>query len=604
MIGATSVVCVALVWLIGAEPAAEQAPRALRGEIRATHGVVAAGRSFAADAGARVMAAGGNAIDAGVASVLAAGVVEISHFGLGGESPIIIYSARDREVVVINGQGPAPRAATPDRFAGMPAPPGNGPLGATLPAVIDAVAIALAKYGTKSFEDVAAPAIALADGFPMYEFLRRYLESERAASEQYEWTRRTYYADGRVPATGEMFRQPNLARTLRALVEAERQALATGASRGDGIRAARDAFYKGPIAARIAQGVQQAGGVMTAEDLAAYEGRIEKPAQTTYRGYQIYKAGFWNQGPVLLQTLNLLEGFDLAAMGAGSADALHTITEAIKLAYADRDVYYGDPDFAEVPGDALLSKDYAAERRQLIDRSRASLEKRPGDPQKLFPVEFSRFVSATFNRENSTGKDFVEPGDTTAVEVVDAEGNLFSATPSSGWLLGGAFIAGDTGVPMSNRMQAFRLDPDSPNVLAGGKRPRTTLTPTVVLKDGRPFLAVGTPGGDSQDQQILLVLLNVIDFGMDVQAAIEAPRINSLHPESSFDDHRAFPGVLEIEATVDPAVRAELERRGHRLRLRPAWGMSTGVVAAGVDPVTGRLRGGADPRRERYVVAW
>src|SRR5690606_1562533 len=340
------------------------------------------------------------------------------HFGLGGESPIIIYSARDREVVVINGQGPAPRAATPDRFAGMPAPPGNGPLGATLPAVIDAVAIALAKYGTKSFEDVAAPAIALADGFPMYEFLRRYLESERAASEQYEWTRRTYYADGRVPATGEMFRQPNLARTLRALVEAERQALATGASRGDGIRAARDAFYKGPIAARIAQGVQQAGGVMTAEDLAAYEGRIEKPAQTTYRGYQIYKAGFWNQGPVLLQTLNLLEGFDLAAMGAGSADALHTITEAIKLAYADRDVYYGDPDFAEVPGDALLSKDYAAERRQLIDRSRASLEKRPGDPQKLFPVEFSRFVSATFNRENSTGKDFVEPGDTTAVEVV------------------------------------------------------------------------------------------------------------------------------------------------------------------------------------------
>src|SRR5690606_31826932 len=190
-------------------------------------------------------------------------------------------------------------------------------------------------------------------------------------------------------------------------------------------------------------------------------------------GYQIYKAGFWNQGPVLLQTLNLLEGFDLAAMGAGSADALHTITEAIKLAYADRDVYYGDPDFAEVPGDALLSKDYAAERRQLIDRSRASLEKRPGDPQKLFPGEFSRFVSATFNRETSTGKDFVEPGDTTAVAVADAEGTLFSAPPSSGWLLGGAFIARDTGVPMSNRMQAFPLDPDSPNVLAGGKRPRT-----------------------------------------------------------------------------------------------------------------------------------
>jgi len=311
---------------------------------------------------------------------------------------------------------------------------------------------------------------------------------------------------------------------------------------------------------------------------------------------------------VLLQTLNLLEGFDLASMGAGSADAMHTIAEAIKLAYADRDVYYADPDFAKVPGEALLSKRYAELRRPLIDPKQASLETRPGDPWgtgKLFPVEYSRLP----NREYSTGKSFPgksfpEPGDTTAVEVVDREGNLFSATPSSGWLLGGAFVAGDTGVPMSNRMQAFRLDPASPNVLAGGKRPRTTLTPTVVLKDGRPFLAIGTPGGDSQDQQILLVLVNMIDFGMDVQAAIEAPRINSLHPESSFDDHRSMPGVLEVERTLSEATRAELERRGHRLRLRPAYGMSTGVVAAGVDPVTGRLRGGADPRRERYIISW
>jgi gamma-glutamyltranspeptidase/glutathione hydrolase len=197
-----------------------------------------------------------------------------------------------------------------------------------------------------------------------------------------------------------------------------------------------------------------------------------------------------------------------------------------------------------------------------------------------------------------------EPGDTTAIEVADRHGNLFSATPSSGWLLGGAFVAGDTGVPMSNRMQAFRLDPDSPNVLAGGKRPRTTLTPTVILKDGKPFLAIGTPGGDSQDQQILNVLLNIVDFGMDVQAAIEAPRFNSLHPESSFDDHRAQPGVLEVEASLLPAVREELARRGHLLRIRPPFGISTGVVAAGVDPATGQLRGGADPRRERYIVAW
>ena len=581
----------------------------LRREIRAEHGVVSAGRSYAADAGARIMSAGGNAIDAGVATVFAAAVVEISHFGMGGEAPMIIYSAKDRKVVVINGQGPAPKAASPSHFPGEASPPANGPRAATIPAVIDSAALALSRYGTMTFEQVMQPAIELADGFPMYEFLRRYLQSERRASEQYEWTRRTYYADGRVPAAGEIFRQPNLAKTLRALVEAERQARAAGASREAGIRAARDRFYKGDIAKRIAAGVQEAGGFITEADLASFEGRFEEPVSTTYRGYEVYKAGFWNQSPVLLQTLNLLEGFDLKAMGAGSADALHTIAEAIKLAYADRDVYYGDPDFVKVPGDALLSKRYAELRRSLIDPARASREKRPGDPWKFqaksFPVEFSRLLPVPqANRENSTGKNFAEPGDTTAVEVVDKDGNLFSATPSSGWLLGGAFVAGDTGIPMSNRMQAFRLDPDSPNVLAGGKRPRTTLTPTVVLKDGKPFLAIGTPGGDSQDQQILLVLLNIIDFGMDVQAAIEAPRINSLHPESSFEDHRAQPGVLEVERSISDAVRAELQRRGHDLRVRQPYGISTGIVAAGVDPITGRLRGGADPRRERYVVAW
>ena len=578
----------------------------LRREIRVENGVVAAGRSYAADAGARIMTSGGNAIDAGVATVFAAAVVEISHFGMGGEAPIIIYSAKDKKVVVINGQGSAPKAASPSHFPGEASPPANGPRAATIPAVIDSAALALARYGTKSFEEVMQPAIELADGFPMYDFLRRYLQSERRASEQYEWSKRTYYPDGRVPDVGEIFRQPNLAKTLRTLVEAERQARASGASREAGIRAARDRFYKGDIARRIAAGVQEAGGFMTEEDLATFAGRFEEPVSTTYRGYEVYKAGFWNQSPVLLQTLNLLEGFDLRAMGAGSADAMHTIAEAIKLAYADRDVYYGDPDFVKVPGKALLSKRYAELRRSLIDPARASREKRPGDPWKFEAgmEQQSLLLPQPANRENSTGKNFSEPGDTTSLQIVDKEGNLFSATPSSGWLLGGAFVAGDTGIPMSNRMQAFRLDPQSPNVLAGGKRPRTTLTPTVVLKDGKPFLALGTPGGDSQDQQILLVLLNIIDFGMDVQAAIEAPRINSLHPESSFEDHRSQPGVLEVERSLSDAARAELQRRGHDLRVRPAYGISTGIVVAGIDPVTGRLRGGADPRRERYVVAW
>ena len=591
--------------VIGSATVSGQQPASVRGEVQASRGLVAAGRTFTVDAGARVMAAGGNAIDAGVASVFAAAVTEISHFGLGGEAPIIIYSARDNRVIVINGQGPAPRAANPQMFAGKDAIPGNGPLGATLPAAVDSAAIALARYGTKSLSDVLQPAIELADGFPMYDFLHGYLRSERAASEQYAWSKSTYYANGITPV-GEMFRQPNLAATLRALAAAEKEALARGAGREQAIEAGRDAFYKGPIAREMTAAVREAGGVMTEEDLAGYRGRIEEPASATYRGYTVYKAGFWNQGPSLLQTMRILEGFDLKAMGHGSVDTVHTIVEAIKLGYADRDKYYGDPDFVRVPGDVLLSAPYAAARRQLIDPKKASLEQRPGDPNRgtalLELADLPAEAGSRLTTEDPVSRK--EPGDTTAIQAVDAAGNLFSATPSSGWLLGGAFVAGRTGVPMSNRMQAFHLDPSSPNVLAGGKRPRTTLTPTVVLKDGKPFLAIGTPGGDSQDQQILLVLLNMIDFGMDVQAAIEAPRVNSLHPISSFDTHRAQPGVLEIEASFPPAVIQELRARGHLLRVRTAYGISTGIVAAGIDPATGKLRGGADLRRERALAAF
>jgi gamma-glutamyltranspeptidase / glutathione hydrolase len=577
---------------------AGQSPKSVRGELRVKNGVVAAGRTFTVDAGARLMTAGGNAIDGGVASIFAAAVVEISHFGMGGEAPIIIYSAREQRVVVVNGQGSAPKAANPQLFAGKDQIPGNGPLGATLPAAVDAASIALAKYGTKSLSDVLQPAIELADGFPMYDFLHHYLETERAACEQYAWTMRTYYPDGKITPVGEMFRQPNLAATLRALAAAEKAALARGASREQAIEAGRDAFYKGPIARDMTAAVREAGGVMTDEDLSSYHGKIEEPATVPYRGYTVYKTGFWNQGPALLQTLRILEGFNLSAMGASSADAVHTTVEAIKLAYADRDQYYGDPDFVRVPGDVLLSGPYAALRRALIDPKRASLEQRPGDP--------ARGTAQLANALQPLPPDgpYREPGDTTSIQIADAAGNLFSATPSSGWLLGGAFVAGATGVPMSNRMQAFSLVPTSPNVLAGGKRPRTTLTPTIVLKDGKPFLAIGTPGGDSQDQQILLVLLNIMDFGMDVQAAIEAPRVNSLHPVSSFDTHRAQPGVLEVESTLAPSVIEELKARGHVLLVRRPFGISTGIVAAGVDPVTGRLRGGADLRRERAIVAW
>ena len=585
------------------EPAPIAARRAetLRPEILGTRGIVAAGRHYSVSAGVRILQQGGNAIDAGVASVLAASVCEISHFGFGGEAPTMIYDAKTREVIVVNGQGPAPKAAAPALFSDRGFVPGNGPLGATIPAMLDAMALALEARGTMHLDQVMQPAIELADGFPMYEFLRNYLISERAATEQWEWSRKTYYPDGRVPDVGELFRQPNLARTLRTIAAADKAAFARSHDRGAAIRAGRDAFYKGDIARRIADADKAAGGVFSYDDLASFHGSIEKPVTTSFHGYDVYKAGPWDQGPVLLQTLNILEGVDLKSFGVNSTEYIHNVHEAIKLAYADRNAYYGDPAFATVPMAGLLSKEYAAGRRRQIG-PQASLEHRVGNPFPFDPVVKAPTHSYTPHSQGE--KSGAVAGDTTCVDVVDKDGNLFSATPSSGWLLSGAFVAGDTGVPLSNRMTVFDLDPASPNVLVGGKRPRTTLTPTIVLKDGKPFLAISTPGGDSQDQQILNVLLEMIVFGKDVQEAIEAPRINSLHPFGSFDTHPSEPGVLEIENRVPADVRDALIARGHKLRVLGPYSMSTGVVAVGVDPKSGTLRGGADVRRERYIFGW
>jgi gamma-glutamyltranspeptidase / glutathione hydrolase len=572
----------------------------MRPEIVGQTGIVAGGRHYSVHAGTRILEQGGNAIDAGVATVFAASVVEISHFGFGGEVPTIIYDAKTKKVVVINGQGSAPKAATPAVFKEKGKVDSNGPLGATLPAVMDAMAIALENYGTMRLEQVMAPAIELADGFPMYAFLRDFLVSNRQRTEAYKWGH-LYYADGRVPEVGEMFRQPNLAKTLRTIVAAEHETFERTHDRGASIRAGRDAFYKGDIAHRIADANRAEGGVFTYDDLATFHGSVEAPATTTFHGFEIDKAGPWNQGPVLLETLNILEGVDLKAMGLGSADYIHTVHEAIKLAYDDRNAYLGDPAFASVPLRGLLSKQYAAERRKQIG-PKAFLEHRPGDPFVFDPDV--KPPAARYYPHSQGPKGSNTSGDTTCVDAVDGDGNLFSATPSSGWLLGGAFIAGDTGVPLSNRMQVFDLDPVSPNVLVGGKRPRTTLTPTIVLRDGKPFLAISTPGGDSQDQQILNVLLNLLVFDMDLQAAIEAPRINSDHPHSSFDNHESVAGQLEIESRVPAKILDDLRARGHVLRVVGPYGMSTGIVAVGVNPKTGTLRGGADPRRERYIFGW
>lgn len=592
----------------GAAPAARalleptrlvSAGETLRPEIVGNFGIVAAGRHYAVAAGTRILMAGGNATDAGVAAVFAAAVTEISHFGFGGEAPTIVYDAKAKQVSVVNGQGVAPALATPDKFAKAGVIPGNGPNGGTVPAMVDAMALALQLNGTMTLSQVLQPAMELADGFVMYNFLAEVFASQKKATSRWKDAYETYYPDEKSPRVGEIFRQPNLARTIRIIAEADRIAYRKKKDRRAAIQAGRDAFYKGDIARRIGAAMERDGGLMRYEDLAAYRGKVETPAMTSVFGYDVCKGGFWSQGPAMLMALNIAEAAGIATMEPGSAAYLHVVAESIKLAFDDRNAYFGDPDFAAVPMKGLLSKAYASERARQIG-PRASLEHRYGDPwafegrARTTPVFTPHMLKAPPR----------PTADTTAIEVVDKDGNLFSATPSSGWLLGGAYIAGDTGVPMSNRLTVFDLDPESPNVLAPGKRPRTTLSPCMVLKDGAPYLAIGTPGGDNQDQQIMNVLLRVLAFDQPLQAAIEAPRINSNHFHASFAIKKDEPGVLEIEDRVPQAVRDDLAARGHKLDILGPFAVSTGIVAAGVVPGSGTLRGGADVRRERYVFGW
>ncbi|WP_336971648.1 gamma-glutamyltransferase family protein [Sphingobium aromaticiconvertens] len=571
----------------------------LRPEIVGNFGIVAAGRHYAVAAGTRILMAGGNATDAGVAAVFAAAVTEISHFGFGGEAPTIIYDAKTNKASVVSGQGIAPGLATPDKFAEAGVIPGNGPNGGTVPAMVDAMALALQLNGTMTLDQVMQPAIELADGFVMYNFLAEVFVSQQKATSKYKSAYDTYYPGGKLPKTGEIFRQPNLARTMRAIAEADRAVLARTKDRKAAIQAGRDAFYKGDIARRIGAAMEADGGLMRYDDLARYKGKVEAPAMTSVFGYTVCKAGFWSQGPAMLMALNIAEAAGIASMEPGSDPYLHTVAESIKLAFDDRNAFFGDPDFAAVPARGLLSKAYAVQRAKLIG-PRASLEHRFGDP---WAFEGKKRSTPSFTPHMLKRKGG-PVADTTAIEVVDKQGNLFSCTPSSGWLLGGAYIAGDTGVPMSNRLTVFDLDPESPNVLVPGKRPRTTLSPSMVLKEGAPYLAIGTPGGDNQDQQIMNVLLRVLAFNQPLQAAIEAPRINSNHFHGSFAIKKDEPGVLEIEDRIPADIRAALTARGHKLDVLGPYAVSTGIVAAGVVPETGTLRGGADVRRERYVFGW
>jgi gamma-glutamyltranspeptidase / glutathione hydrolase len=591
--------------------------------IRGKRGVVAGGQPLSVEAGLRILQRGGNAVDAGVATILAASVIEFSHFSFGGEVPILI-KLKGQKVVVIEGMGQAPMKATREFFVNRAqedgsAPsltgpgqttmgaarrggliPSTGPLSATVPAVFDACITALDQFGTKTLAEVIEPAIQLADGFPIDELRVQYIRTRSPIFAQWADAKRVFLPGGEIPKVGDIFVQADLARTLREIVRAEHLASkGTRNNRHAGLMAARDYFYRGPIARRIGEYMQANGGLIAADDFAKFAAKVGQPVETDYRGYQVYKAGFWTQGPALIETLNMLEGFDLKKMGHNSPAYIHTLAEALKLAMADRDRYYGDPEFVKIPMAELLSKNYAALRRPLIDEQRASLAQQPGDPSNMKAILAS--AVQTVGRA-SVVPEIERANDTTCVNVVDKEGNLFSATPSGAWLP--AVVAGDTGVLMGQRLQSSLTDPNSPNVVAPGKRPRITLTPTLVLKGGEPFMVLSTPGGDNQDQALLQVMLNVIEFGMNPQEAVEAARFDTQHYVSSFDDHEFVPGSLNVESRVNLKTIQELSQKGHKVKVQGEWGTLSAPTVIIYDPKNGVAAAGADPRRSRYAVAW
>ncbi|HHY46227.1 MAG TPA: gamma-glutamyltransferase family protein [Firmicutes bacterium] len=596
-----------------------------RPTILGTHHMVACGHWLAAYTGNRILEKGGNAFDAGAAMVLAQAVLEFDLFGLGGEVPILIYSARDKKVYSIDGNMAAPKGVDFQWFVdrGITAIPGDGLLPAGVPAVVDAVVTLLDKWGTMSFTEVAADAIHYAeDGFPMYNsFRNNIIRMEERFREEWPTSAAVFLPGGRVPDFGEIFVQKDLARTLKRLVEAEQKALAEGKSRSEALKAVRDRFYKGDIAEEIVKFQAENAfkddtgeahtGNLTLEDFASYSAKIREPWSVNYKGYEVYKCGPWTQGPVFLQQLNLLENFDLKSLGYNTADYWHIITETAKLAHADKDKYYGDPDFIYVPKEGLLSKEYAKERAKLIDMKKARNEHTPGDP---FPFEGKKAMEEDITRVAQNANNYSEQAalaymdvnahDTTGTRAIDKDGNMFSATPSGGWFTSSPIIPG-LGFVLGTRGQMFHLtDPDAAKAYRPGARPCTSLTPTLVLKDGKPFAVFGTPGGDTQDQYTLQTFLNVVEFGMEIQSAIDGPKAVTYNFPSLFYPYTQRLGAMSVSPGVPQDVVDELARRGHKISyLKETFTDATTMIV--IDPETGVLHGGASPARDKqYVIGW
>jgi gamma-glutamyltranspeptidase/glutathione hydrolase len=611
----SAAVLLATAALLGAVAPVGEA-RTQKPALHGQHWMAVTGKPLAATAGARIFEQGGNAVDAACAMIAATSTMWDT-LSWGGETQALIYNPHTGKVIGINGLGVAPTGATPEYFhkLGMKYPPEYGPLAAVTPGTPGGLMTMLAEYGTLSLGQVLAPAIEMADGYPMEAELVNTIEHYKDKIKQWPDSRRVLLVHPgkahEAPEPGETFRQPDLAATLRKLVEAERRALAAGKDRKAAIYAAYDRFYRGDIAHDLVAAVRELGGLFTAEDLAAWKVKIEEPVHTGYKGIEVYKLTTWVQGPVMLQALNILENFDLKALGYDSARYIHTLYQAMNLAYADRDFYYGDPSFSPAPPiEGLLSKDYARERAKLVRPDHNDPDIRPGDPypfqggknpfrsilenwHSCMPAQ-TPVTLAEFDRTFRLG--------TTSVEAADDKGWAVSVTPSGGWTP--AVIAGHTGIGLSQRMQSFVLDAseDPYNVLQPGKRPRATLTPSLALKDGKPFLVFSVQGGDTQDQNLLQFFLDIVEFGMTVQEATEAANITSYQMRDSFSDHQSFPGRLTVNTATPSWVRQELTRMGYQLEFEER---SSGPInAIFVDRAHGTLWGGSSNHGEDYGIGW
>ena len=609
-------------------PLTAAAQKTAKPVLHGTHWVAVTGKPLAATAGAMTFTRGGNAVDAACA-MLAATSTMWDTLGWGGETQALIYNPHTGEVKGINALGVAPTGATVDYFReqGMVYPPEYGPLAAVTPGTPGGLMVMLAEYGRLSLAQVLAPAMQMAEGYAVEKSQADNMERRRDVISRWSYSQAVFLphldeddAEKRAaPEAGEIFRQADLLATLQKLVAAEAEALAGGKGRKQAIYAAYDRFYRGDIAAEIVRSSREYGGLFTLEDLARWQVHIEEPVSTNYKGIDVYKLTTWVQGPVLLQALNILEEIDIRDMGYNSARYIHTLYQVMNLAFADRDFYYGDPYMPPAePVQGLLSKKYAQQRRALINPEHNDPQIRPGDP---YPFQGGKNPylelleqwspippSAEAEGEEGFQQAMMMPHEesfvagTTSIQAADEEGWVVSITPSGGWIP--AFIAGSTGIGLSQRMQSFVLTESmNPfNVVRPGQRPRATLTPSIALKEGKPYLAFSVQGGDTQDQNLLQFFLNMVEFGMNVQQAAEAHNITSYQMQSSFGAHKAEPGRLALTRKIPEWVSGELSKMGYSVDTVDRT--YSPITAIYFDRETGTMWGGASDYGEDYGVSW